>query len=1523
MALTPGLQIPIGIQPVNPLPVDAWSGPYTGSLGNDNETGAKATANASIPSEIRFQSMEVRLVFGSVAYKYWYRNGIADADLILFSSEGSNSSGSNSSYFSSETVGSIFTTGALAIRGSENIDSPRDKGSNVFFYVSGSIGGNDKSLFGGDINASGSLTVSGGISGSLTKLSDGSSYIIGGGNVSVSTGSNGSITLATINSGTIHGVTAGTGLTGGGASGAVTLNINDSVIATISGSTFAGVTKHNAGLSGSLTKLTDGSSYIIGGDNISISSASNGAITISADIVASGGTSLTITSGSIAVTSASTIRFGPGFILSEESSGIAVISASIGVPEDGTYSDGIFTDFTPSTPIGFAIDRFNELFLFLAPSPAPDLSDIDCDTSAGITAYLSFGTSSDQAFATPAYVSSTTTAGFAAVNVNGSYAAAVSGSNIRKGIYNGSTSIIGDLNESIAAYIHNTSVTNYVANSFGNANQGTLKLYINGAMAHSVNLTSPSVGIGVPGSGTANSLNANGSGFTNLSQTGSAVQSNSLTFTPFQHRTSRYTIHPSDQVNGWNYAQIIHDKTSSQTQTNYIEWINDNNANALTASNNSLTFTGSGSIHLSGVEYFQSGTLVYRTKVDNAYKYIYNTTDISFTTSNSSWASSGLSTSFANQAKPIIDIGNGESHTKALHITASSLLAADYFTSGSITVGTTVTHPLKSNLTNGGQATTSEILTYNFTNTSTAIAETFRREDYRILSESYNTQAAVIDASNVWNSTTFMTASNGGHSDGLQFFNTLLISPKSAPNNGNFSTFAGGPNENPNYSGITGNRTFYRWFKNTAGTQYDLSLTLNGSSTIVDNSTALNATRIRAFVKIPGKTGWLDVARPLVFNQAQDNDGLHISNGILSFDSTLNAINYLNFGSISIENNEYIVLKIIADAAWTGNLSSITVTFGAGTGTLSAIPDLFDIDSDNTGTAAKLSFGSSKSITGYSNPTVDAGFSAANINDLYQVAETSNNLRRAIFAGATTFEGDLNEDVASPGNDYVANAFSDASSGSLSLEVNGSVIRFIELTGSYNSIGAGSPGSGTATSLNASGSGFISLSQWSPGLFDNGVPRYSEIQRTSRYRVVAANQRTGWNYLRVFHTINGVDRTTNYVEWINDPNSDALTSAGNGLSIFGDDSFSYISGVKYFTSPSGSIRTRISNIYKNVYSNSASAISFANLSNVTASRIIQSGSGLSTTKTTNATTDSLQTLNTNIDSQNELLHVSGTIDFTKTKSLPGTYTTTYGCGGSMVFAHPIKSNLTLTTQSTTNLLVWTPVNTSDTNTEEYFTSETYRLISGSYTSQLDITSGANLWNSTISMNDQVNYPAYATGLLIYDTYLLAPKDGGVAGDFRNHAEGGAIESAAGNVNYSSLTNSTRHYYRSFLNNTVNDRPSIQVTLFGDAKIVGKTGPNIAALGANKNIFVEICIPSKTGFLDLGKPSAGSGNFNEGDGCLSGDIGQTIDYDGVTNTCTFNGATVDGTTSGAEYIVIKISASTLWTGYLDRISISWS
>lgn len=131
----------------------------------------------------------------------------------------------------------------------------------------------------------GAVKFNSGLSGSLTKLTDGTSYLVAGSGIAISTGSNGSITIT--NDGTvgdITAVTAGTGLTGGGTSGAVTLNINDAVVATVSGTTFTGVTKHNAGLSGSLTKLTDGSSYLVAGSGISVTTGSTGAVTITSTV---------------------------------------------------------------------------------------------------------------------------------------------------------------------------------------------------------------------------------------------------------------------------------------------------------------------------------------------------------------------------------------------------------------------------------------------------------------------------------------------------------------------------------------------------------------------------------------------------------------------------------------------------------------------------------------------------------------------------------------------------------------------------------------------------------------------------------------------------------------------------------------------------------------------------------------------------------------------------------------------------------------------------------------------------------------------------------------------------------------------------------------------------------------------------------------------------------------------------------------------------------------------------------------
>ena len=190
----------------------------------------------------------------------------------------------------------IGITGSIIISNSPDAQFP-SLGSDTVFFVSGSESA--KAVLGGAAKISGSLstdgnvtlgnssddtiTVSGtstfqmpvvfsaGLSGSLTKLTDGTSYLIAGSNVTITTGSNGAVTIDSTGGGAPTGaqyvtlavnasltdervLTAGTGitLTDGGAGSTITAAINDSVVATVSGTQFTG----NVGVTGSLGAST-------------------------------------------------------------------------------------------------------------------------------------------------------------------------------------------------------------------------------------------------------------------------------------------------------------------------------------------------------------------------------------------------------------------------------------------------------------------------------------------------------------------------------------------------------------------------------------------------------------------------------------------------------------------------------------------------------------------------------------------------------------------------------------------------------------------------------------------------------------------------------------------------------------------------------------------------------------------------------------------------------------------------------------------------------------------------------------------------------------------------------------------------------------------------------------------------------------------------------------------------------------------------------------------------------------------
>jgi len=599
-------------------------------------------------------------------------------------------------------------------------------------------------------------------------------------------------------------------------------------------------------------------------------------------------------------------------ILNSYGAGDIALTGTIGTAEDGSYSDGLFTDFTTQTPVGTAVDRFNEVLKGLAPSAAPSLDDMD-SSDTGTGAKLSFGNTQSITGYTNAQPSTLTPAsGLSNVDINGSYTSTETSNDVRIACFAGATVIDGTLNADVTA-----DSPNYDAGAFGDGDKGTLKLFVNNntTAKHTTDLST---------FGSGASVNGNGSGF-NLSALTNGAFADGSAFTTFKHRTGTYTIAVADQVIGWNYARVVHTIDGVDSTCNYVEWVNDTTGAAVAMSIDTTVMDNlamTGTKYLSGVNYHTGGTAQYRARVLNAYRNVYSTSDITYT---------GTNCSVPSQAFPAIDHASGENETKDLNLTGSATINADPLLNESFSVSTNVPAPLKADLTTAGSQSIPGILLYNLSDTATSTSEPFRGESYRRTSGSYDNQAAITDSAGVWDSTLNLTGS-----DGLLFYNSTLLAPVQGGVSGDFrntadgGSIANGPSSNVDYSAITsGLRTFYRYFQNTSGgSKTDFVLSMSGSGNIVQQTSALSATDIHVLVKLPTTsngftTGWMDLAKP--FATGQTGDGAGCLNGAL--DSTLDASNTGTFGTQSADANEYIIVKIEADASWTGNISEMSIAW--------------------------------------------------------------------------------------------------------------------------------------------------------------------------------------------------------------------------------------------------------------------------------------------------------------------------------------------------------------------------------------------------------------------------------------------------------------------------------------------------------------------------------------------------------------------------------------------------------------------
>ena len=201
----------------------------------------------------------------------------------------------------------------------------------------------------------------------------------------------------------------------------------------------------------------------------------------------------------------------------------------------------------------------------------------------------------------------------------------------------------------------------------------------------------------------------------------------------------------------------------------------------------------------------------------------------------------------------------------------------------------------------------------------------------------------------------------------------------------------------------------------------------------------------------------------------------------------------------------------------------------------------------------------------------------------------------------------------------------------------------------------------------------------------------------------------------------------------------------------------YQSGIGYFVNCTSSIKYQSSNAYKKVYSDLASAITTPTETNLTIDNIIVSGTGV-TAQLDSGDNSTLAALLTGVsDSQDLPIFVTHSVSFSQSESLPGPFgSSALSVTGTVRVKHPLKSNVTSAEVSKGVFLVFTSSNTSDLNNNEHFTSETYRIQSGTYSTQASVTASANAWTSTTSMNSPSALGHYA-GALVYNDQMIFPR----------------------------------------------------------------------------------------------------------------------------------------------------------------------
>jgi hypothetical protein len=612
--------------------------------------------------------------------------------------------------------------------------------------------------------------------------------------------------------------------------------------------------------------------------------------------------------------------------MSEPDGGGTSQDGVIGVAGDGDYTDGLFTDFVNSTPVGDAVDRINEVLKNLVPPTAPALSDWSVWRSDyGVDGKLSFDKTNT--------ISASTYIG---ADINGASTPIITTDGLwskngkRLGIYTKTniTPITGTLSNNVVAD-STTPTPAYVANSFGDADKGTLELYINGSLVSSLTLSNLSA---------QDTTNGDTTTGINISAATSSKFPIGAPYELFQNRTGNWRVNGNDanMVNGYNYIYVRHKNIPEFNRVlSRVEFIIDDDTTITEFNGSIITSLLSGSKYLSGINYYTGGSIKYDTQISNLYRNTYYSgsdaitfSDISATSSIIINSTYSLPNCSGNEVKNLIlstDLGGGSS------LTFSVIPSGLRIINDSILINTTAKRTVQPTQT-GGTASLDNILLDNVGLTSSNLNEYFETENWRLKSNNNYDNFSQI-STNSWGST-YSIISEPGYSDGLQVIGGQLTYPSidfsiigTSSTNLNFGVTMS------NYSQLSGNKTYIRWFRQTSPTVGNFSMVINGHDGVfVSKLTSLTGNNIWVEMKCPGnltpETGWMDCY--IDFQTNQWGDGLGCRSATIGLGRDFGTKWGLTIGTKNTVNTSgYILLKITVGPLFTGYINSIEFEFNS------------------------------------------------------------------------------------------------------------------------------------------------------------------------------------------------------------------------------------------------------------------------------------------------------------------------------------------------------------------------------------------------------------------------------------------------------------------------------------------------------------------------------------------------------------------------------------------------------------------